>query len=257
MSDQSRRFWRVGELSGATGLTVRTFHHYNQIGLLTPSQRTAGGHRLYSTEDVGRLSLIVILRRAGMSLKEIKDLICQESLDVAELIERQAEDLESALIETMAFGRRLRQTTGDALIQDPRQIRELVNWRPFSYITSQPIVLLVYADVERAHRKLIEMFGFGPGEISRQPDGTAAYAEVTGPTGNIRLHGPRPGLSTPDPDADPSQMTVVGVADVDAHFNRSQQAGAEIVKPVTTVFGMREYTTFDHEHHLWCFQQPG
>lgn len=248
--------WRIGELAAATGLSVRTFHHYNQIGLLIPSHRSSGGHRLYSADDVSRLSMIVVLRRAGLPLAVIKDMLDSGGIDVAALIDQQAKDLEAALIDTVAFGRRLRDTPIEQVIREPSQVRELISWVPQSHIAAQPIVFLVYADVELAHRRLIEMFGFEPGPISRRPDGTTGYAEVSGPTGNIRLHGPRPGLKPPDPRAEPSAMTVVGVADIDAHIDRARDAGAEIVKAVTTLFGMREYTAFDHEHHFWCFQQP-
>lgn len=256
MPDEDTRLWRIGELAAATGLSTRTFHHYNQIGLLTPSRRTTGGHRLYSADDVSRLSMIVLLRRAGLSLAEIKRVLETNTVDVATLIEQQSKDLEAALIDTRAFGRRLVDRPIETLIRDPKQIRELLNVVPRAHITAQPIVFLVYADVERAHRRLIEMFGFEPGPISRESDGTAGYAEITGPTGNIRLHRPRQGLSAPDPDADPASMTVVGVRDIDAHFDRACAAGAMIDRPLRTLFGMREYLAFDHEHHLWCFQQP-
>lgn len=51
-SDQA---WKVGALARAAGLTVRTLHHYDHIGLLSPSARTGAGHRLYSEADVARL----------------------------------------------------------------------------------------------------------------------------------------------------------------------------------------------------------
>ena len=41
--------WRIGELARETGLTVRTLHHYDQLGLLSPLSRTEGGHRCYPT----------------------------------------------------------------------------------------------------------------------------------------------------------------------------------------------------------------
>ncbi len=47
--------WKVGTLAKATGLTVRALHHYDHIGLLSPSRRTAAGHRLYTADDVARL----------------------------------------------------------------------------------------------------------------------------------------------------------------------------------------------------------
>jgi DNA-binding transcriptional MerR regulator len=46
---------KVGELARRTGLTVRTLHHYDEIGLLSPSARTESGHRLYGQADVLRL----------------------------------------------------------------------------------------------------------------------------------------------------------------------------------------------------------
>ena len=45
----------IGALAKRTGLTVRTLHHYDQIGLLSPSGRTDGGYRLYSDADILRL----------------------------------------------------------------------------------------------------------------------------------------------------------------------------------------------------------
>jgi hypothetical protein len=46
------RTWRIGEVATATGLTVRTLHHYDQIGLVVSSARTSGGHRLYTSADL-------------------------------------------------------------------------------------------------------------------------------------------------------------------------------------------------------------
>ena len=61
----------VGELSRLSGVTVRTLHHYDDIGLVRPSQRTAAGYRLYSDDDVLRLHEVLVLRELGMSLPEI------------------------------------------------------------------------------------------------------------------------------------------------------------------------------------------
>lgn len=61
----------VGELSRLSGVTVRTLHHYDEIGLIRPSQRTAAGYRLYSDEDVLRLHQVLVLRELGLSLPDI------------------------------------------------------------------------------------------------------------------------------------------------------------------------------------------
>jgi DNA-binding transcriptional MerR regulator len=70
MSDQART-WKIGELARTTGLTVRTLHHYDQLGLLSPAERSDGGHRCYTNDDVKRLHRIVALRSLGISLEEI------------------------------------------------------------------------------------------------------------------------------------------------------------------------------------------
>ena len=67
----SQRRWRIGELADATGLTVRTLHHYEHIGLLAPSTRTEGRQRLYDEDDVRRLYRIRALRDLGLSLEDI------------------------------------------------------------------------------------------------------------------------------------------------------------------------------------------
>lgn len=67
------RLWKVGELAKQTGLTVRTLHHYDEIGLLSPSHRSGAGYRLYDGEDIARLLQVLSLRQLGFSLEEIGD----------------------------------------------------------------------------------------------------------------------------------------------------------------------------------------
>src|SRR6516225_9970896 len=64
---------KVGELAARTGLSVRTLHHYDTIGLLSPSRRSKSGHRLYGRRDILRLQQIVSLRQIGMSLDQIRE----------------------------------------------------------------------------------------------------------------------------------------------------------------------------------------
>ncbi|WP_329191391.1 MerR family transcriptional regulator [Streptomyces sp. NBC_01435] len=63
--------WKVGTLAEASGLTVRTSHRWDRIGLLSPSGRTAAGHREYSEQDVIRLYQVLALRRLGLGLETI------------------------------------------------------------------------------------------------------------------------------------------------------------------------------------------
>jgi DNA-binding transcriptional MerR regulator len=64
---------KVGDLARQTGLSVRTLHYYDEIGLLAPSHHTESGHRLYGAADVARLQQIKSLRQLGFSLEEIRD----------------------------------------------------------------------------------------------------------------------------------------------------------------------------------------
>lgn len=67
--------WKVGELAKRTGTTVRTLHHYDRLGLLSPSQTTQSGHRLYTDADVVKLHHILSLKQLGFALEEIKTMI--------------------------------------------------------------------------------------------------------------------------------------------------------------------------------------
>jgi DNA-binding transcriptional MerR regulator len=61
----------VGELAKLTGITVRTLHHYDQIGLVQPSDRSQAGYRLYGDADVLRLQQVLLYRELGLPLDEI------------------------------------------------------------------------------------------------------------------------------------------------------------------------------------------
>jgi DNA-binding transcriptional MerR regulator len=61
----------VGDLSRLTGVTVRALHHYDEIGLVKPSQRSAAGYRLYGDRDVLRLQQVLVFRELGVPLDEI------------------------------------------------------------------------------------------------------------------------------------------------------------------------------------------
>ena len=78
---------KVGELAKRTGVTVRTLHHYDQIGLLKPSLRTESRHRLYSSDDVVRLQQVVSLRQLDLSLEEIRACLDESGFSPLDVIE--------------------------------------------------------------------------------------------------------------------------------------------------------------------------
>lgn len=79
-------FWKIGEVAERTGLSVRTLHHYDDIGLLRPSHRTPSEHRLYGREELLRLQQIVALRQMGLSLDQIGAALDRGDVDVRELV---------------------------------------------------------------------------------------------------------------------------------------------------------------------------
>lgn len=96
---------QIGSLAKATGLTVRTLHHYDEIGLLVPDERSYSGRRLYSEQNVRRLYRIVALRQLGLSLEEIASVLAQSS-DLTDAVRQHLARVE----ETLSVQRRLRRT---------------------------------------------------------------------------------------------------------------------------------------------------
>ena len=89
--ESSGRTWKVGELARETGITVRTLHYYEEIGLLSPARRTSSDHRLYSESDLIRLQQIMALRQFGMSLDDISLALDDAAATLPELLQRQLE----------------------------------------------------------------------------------------------------------------------------------------------------------------------
>jgi DNA-binding transcriptional MerR regulator len=87
---------RIGELARHAGVTVRALHHYDELGLLTPSERSGGGHRLYGAADVERLYRLLALRKLGLPLEEIGPLLDRED-GVADTVRRHLARVEHQL----------------------------------------------------------------------------------------------------------------------------------------------------------------
>lgn len=83
--------YSVGELAARTGVSVRTLHHYDGIGLLAPSARTPAGYRRYIRDDAERLYRILIYRELGFDLAGIARILDDPSTDAVEQLARQRE----------------------------------------------------------------------------------------------------------------------------------------------------------------------
>ncbi|HLG57652.1 MAG TPA: MerR family transcriptional regulator [Vicinamibacterales bacterium] len=85
--------YRVHEFAELAGVTVKTLHHYDRLGLLKPG-RTAAGYRVYTPADLPRLEQIVALKALGLSLKDIRALLDRDALPLQSTFRQQREVLE-------------------------------------------------------------------------------------------------------------------------------------------------------------------
>jgi DNA-binding transcriptional MerR regulator len=87
VNKMSEKLWKIGELSIATGVTIRALHHYHDKGLLIPSEISEAGYRLYTKNDIIKLQQIIALKRFSFSLDEIKNLLERKTFDPIKIIE--------------------------------------------------------------------------------------------------------------------------------------------------------------------------
>ncbi|CAN5325233.1 hypothetical protein BH11PSE11_BH11PSE11_29020 [soil metagenome] len=100
---------KIGDLAKRAGLSVRTLHHYDAVGLLSPSERTESGSRLYGRKDLIRLHRILALKHLGYSLSEIRVNLDDPAVKPVEIIERQIQELEDQARQAGALSESLRQ----------------------------------------------------------------------------------------------------------------------------------------------------
>lgn len=81
----------VGAVARLAGATVRTLHHYDEIGLVSPTERTDAGYRLYNRRDVERLQEVLFFREIGISLAEIRRIIEEPGYRRSEVLSNQRE----------------------------------------------------------------------------------------------------------------------------------------------------------------------
>ncbi|MED1738640.1 MerR family transcriptional regulator [Bacillus swezeyi] len=78
---------KVKEVADLVGISVRTLHHYDEIGLLTPAEITEAGYRLYSDDDLEKLQQILFFRELDFPLKKIKNILDSPSFDRNEALQ--------------------------------------------------------------------------------------------------------------------------------------------------------------------------
>lgn len=254
---------RVGELATATGLTVRTLHYYEEIGLLIPSARTEAGHRRYDENDVARLYRICLLRRLGLPLAEIGRALEDPAWSLRAATATHLGELDRRLEAISRLRSRLAglldsietvdgELTGDLLstVEEMTMLDAAVQSR---------IMLLVYEDIATAHDWLVRVFGLGPGRIERDDRGRAVHGELHAGDGVIWMHPVQADfrLASPRSVGNATACVAVMVDDVDTHHRHAAGEGAVIVQqPADQPYGYREYSARDPEGHLWSFMKP-
>lgn len=125
----------VGIAAARVGVTVRTLHHWDRIGLAGPSGRSSGGYRLYLPDDVERLRRVVAYREAGLSLEEIGDVLEFGSSGVGEVLRNRRAQLAAQMEELRRLDERLArlaeaQERGVLLSDEEQRAAFGDRWRP-------------------------------------------------------------------------------------------------------------------------------
>lgn len=261
IEQQHRQGRRVGELATASGLTVRTLHYYEQIGLLVPSDRSETGHRLYGEADVARLYRICLLRRLGLPLAEIGRALEEPAWSVHAALTRHLEELDRKA----GAIQRLRTRLTGLLAATPGRLSDdyLDTVEEMTMLESpvqSRITVIVYRDIEQAHDWLVTVFGLGAGRIDRDEQGRAVHGEVHAGDGVIWLHREQAEgykLLSPQTVGAATASVAVMVDDVDEHHRQAVAQGATVIQePIDQPYGYRVYSVRDLEGQLWSFMRP-
>ena len=125
----------VGRTAELVGVSVRTLHHWDALGLVCPSARTWAGYRLYRRADVARLQQVLVYRELGMSLERIGDLLDAPEADVAEQLRSQHDLLADRIARLQAMKSAVEQMMEVETMEKkltPEQQAEVLgsNWNP-------------------------------------------------------------------------------------------------------------------------------
>lgn len=255
--------FKVGDLAQSSGLTVRTLRYYDQIGLLRPSRRSGGGHRLYNSDDVRRLYRVCLLRRIGFALEEIAQALGDPGWDLDHALHRHLELIDRQMADSGRLRRRLAEMIASFARSDAPTAAELIETMEemvmLDSTVQRRISILVYDDIAAVHAYLVRVFGLGPGRLEHDGTGRCVHGEVDAGDGVIWLHevSPKYGLASPQSLGASTGTTAVMVEDVDAHHKQAVGQGAEVLYPPTNMpYGYREYSARDPEGGLWSFMKP-
>ncbi|OYC97818.1 MerR family transcriptional regulator [Microbacterium sp. Yaish 1] len=93
----------VGRAASDLAVTVRTLHHWDEIGLASPSLRTDAGYRLYTADDIARLQRIVVYREVGLGLDQIRSILDEPDRDTTAALREQRDEVSRSLVRLEAL----------------------------------------------------------------------------------------------------------------------------------------------------------
>jgi DNA-binding transcriptional MerR regulator len=102
-------FYKVGTFADLTGVSIRTLHHYDRLGLLRPSARSEAGYRFYASRDLLRLQQIVTLRSLGFSLSSIGEILARPDFDLEASLRIQGDVIRDRISALERVGHALRE----------------------------------------------------------------------------------------------------------------------------------------------------
>jgi MerR family transcriptional regulator, thiopeptide resistance regulator len=117
MKQSPRRTYLVKQVAQLTGVSVRTLHHYDEIGLLVPTRRGSAGYRLYDDADLLRLQQILLQRELGLPLEEIRRALDDPAFDRRQALLGQREQLRARAADTARMLQAVEQAL--ALLEQP------------------------------------------------------------------------------------------------------------------------------------------
>jgi len=129
--------YSVGRVAALAGVTIRTLHHYDEVGLLSPSGRSAAGYRIYEASDLERLQRILFYRELGFTLKEISTIVDDPQTDAVGHLRRQrgllTERIErlSAMVEAIDY--EMEAMTMDIPLTPEERLEVFGEFRPEDY----------------------------------------------------------------------------------------------------------------------------
>ena len=116
---------RIGELAERAGISAKAIRYYEQIGIMTPPERSASGYRAFDEAALGRLGFVRAAQALGLTLGEIRQIIAFRDngqapcAHVTDLVQRHAADLEARIRELQQLRGELRQLAERAATLDP------------------------------------------------------------------------------------------------------------------------------------------